>query len=44
VETSARVGVAGDGFAAGSSAPAASRALISGLALAERIITADRRM
>ncbi len=37
-----RLGVAGDGFAAGRSAPAASRALLSGRALAARIITANR--
>ncbi len=35
-----RLGVAGDGFAAGTGAPAASRALLSGLALAARIVTA----
>lgn len=37
-----RIGVAGDGFAAGTSAPAASRALLSGLALAARIIAVNQ--
>ncbi|MBC8067290.1 MAG: hypothetical protein IAG13_03065, partial [Deltaproteobacteria bacterium] len=37
-----RLGVAGDGFAAGTSAPAASRALLSGLALAARIIAVNQ--
>lgn len=36
-----RLGVAGDGFAAGTSAPAASRAVLSGRALAARIIAAN---
>ena len=35
-----RLGVAGDGFAAGTSAPSASRAALSGRALAEQIIAA----
>ncbi len=36
-----QLGVAGDGFAAGTSAPAASRAVLSGRALAARIIAAN---
>ncbi|MCX5742376.1 MAG: FAD-dependent oxidoreductase [Proteobacteria bacterium] len=38
-----QLGIAGDSFSAGTSAPAASRALISGIALARRIITANHR-
>jgi renalase len=42
-DSSLQLGVAGDAFAAGLSSPAASRALLSGLALATRIITEDQR-
>lgn len=38
-----RLGVAGDGFAARKSAPAATRAVLSGQALAARIIAANRK-